>query len=164
MLADGGGVHRTGTTPHEQRRGWLKNNNPPGDFSKAARCRAKNRRGMPCQCPAMPNGRCRLHGGLSTGPKTEAGIERIRQAVTKHGRYSKRARAERKHYRKLLLQCRETMAAVLHGKICYPLRTVEKTVATTWKWISTERPHDAEELQAAAAAAPAPSARSGNCG
>jgi hypothetical protein len=31
----------------------------------------------------MKNGRCRLHGGLSTGPKTVAGIERIRQAVTK---------------------------------------------------------------------------------
>jgi hypothetical protein len=28
---------------------------------------------------------------MSTGPKTAEGIERIRQAVTKHGRYAKRA-------------------------------------------------------------------------
>ncbi len=50
-----------------KRRGWLKNGNPPGDFTKAPRCGAKTRRGTRCQCPAMPNGRCRLHGGLSTG-------------------------------------------------------------------------------------------------
>ena len=35
----------------------------------------------------MPNGRCRMHGGCSTGPKTAEGIERIRKARTKHGRY-----------------------------------------------------------------------------
>jgi len=82
--------------PHETRRGWLKNGNPPGDFSKAPHCGAKTRRGTPCQCRAMRNGRCRLHGGFSTGPKTEDGIERIRRAVTKHGRYSQEAKAERK--------------------------------------------------------------------
>jgi len=43
----------------------------------------------------MKNGRCRLHGGLSTGPKTVAGIERIRQAVTKHGFYTKAAVPQR---------------------------------------------------------------------
>jgi hypothetical protein len=36
----------------------------------------------------MSNGRCRLHGGLSTGPRTVAGIECIRRARTVHGRYS----------------------------------------------------------------------------
>jgi hypothetical protein len=104
-------VIRTAETPHEKRRGVLRNANPSGDFSKAARCGAKNRRGTPCQCPAMPNGRCRLHGGLSTGPKTAQGIERIRRAVTKHGRYSKQAREELEHYRNLLQQCRETLAS-----------------------------------------------------
>src|SRR5438552_2887087 len=68
--------------PHDQRRGWLKNGNTPGDFSKAARCGARNRRGTPYKCPAMANGRCRLHRGMSTGPRTREGIERIRQAVT----------------------------------------------------------------------------------
>lgn len=32
-----------------------------------ARCRARTRRGTECQAPAMPNGRCRLHGGKSPG-------------------------------------------------------------------------------------------------
>jgi hypothetical protein len=53
-------------------RGSLRNGNQPGDPSVAPRCgaRAKTRGGKPCRAPAMPNGRCRLHGGLSTGPKT----------------------------------------------------------------------------------------------
>ena len=96
-------------TPCEKRRGWLRNANPPGDFSKAARCGAKTRRGTPCQCPAMPNGRCRLHGGLSTGPKTPEGIERIRRAVTKHGRYSRAAKTERRYVRILLRECRAAL-------------------------------------------------------
>ena len=37
-----------------------------------------------CRQAAMPNGRCRMHGGSSTGP-TAVGIERIRQARTIHG-------------------------------------------------------------------------------
>ena len=37
------------------------------------RCEARTRRGTPCQCKAMGNGRCRLHGGLSTGPTTAEG-------------------------------------------------------------------------------------------
>jgi hypothetical protein len=44
----------------------------------------------------MKNGRCRLHGGLSTGAKTAEGLERIRKAVTKHGRYSARVKALRR--------------------------------------------------------------------
>ena len=36
----------------------------------------------------MANGRCRIHGGASTGPKTADGLERIRAARTIHGRYS----------------------------------------------------------------------------
>lgn len=99
-----------GSTPQEARRGWLKSGNPPGDFTKAARCGAKTRRRTPCQCPAMANGRCRLHGGLSTGPKTPAGIERIRRAVTKHGYYSKTATEERRHGREELRAMREAIA------------------------------------------------------
>jgi hypothetical protein len=98
--------------PQEKRRGWLKNGNPPGDFSKAPRCGAKNRRGMPCQCPVMENGRCRLHGGLSTGPKTKEGIERIRRAVTKHGRYSQEAMAEIRYFRRLLKECQAVLKKI----------------------------------------------------
>ena len=49
-------------------------------------------RGAAPQCPAMPNGRCRIHGGLSTGSKTSEGRERSRMGPFQHGRYSKAVR------------------------------------------------------------------------
>ncbi len=36
------------------------------------RCGAKTRRATPCTNWVMPNGRCRMHGGKSTGPKNAA--------------------------------------------------------------------------------------------
>jgi hypothetical protein len=99
--------------PHDQRRGWLKNDNPAGrNFTSLPRCGAKNRQGMPCQCPAMSNGRCRLHGGLSTGPTTTAGMERMRRALTIHGWHSKQAKAERAACRLLIKQCWEVLAGL----------------------------------------------------
>jgi len=53
------------------------------------RCGARTRRGSACKAPGMANGRCRLHGGPSTGPRTAEGLERMRRANTKHGRYTK---------------------------------------------------------------------------
>jgi hypothetical protein len=47
------------------------------------------------------------------GAKTTEGIERIRLANTKHGRYTARAIAERAEYRKLLRACREMLAGLL---------------------------------------------------
>ena len=78
--------------PHKQRRGWLKNGNPSGDFSKTPRCGAKTRRGTACMCLAMPNGRCRLHGGKSTGPRTAEGLERSQKARWRHGFCSRETR------------------------------------------------------------------------
>lgn len=95
--------------PSGTRRGWLKNGNPPGDLANAARCGAKTRRGTPCQAPAMPNGRCRLHGGKSTGAKTPEGRERSRLARTKHGNRTAKAKAERALYRMLTRACREML-------------------------------------------------------
>lgn len=89
--------------PPSKRRGWLKNGNQPGDPQAAARCGAKTRRGAGCQAPAMPNGRCRMHGGLSTGPKTAEGKDRIRRAVTKHGRYSAATKLRQERYVQILL-------------------------------------------------------------
>ena len=95
--------------------GWLKHGNPAGDLSQVPRCGAKNRKGTACQCPAMPNGRCRLHGGLSTGPKTAEGIERIRKARTKHGRHTAAAKEQRRDalqsMRKYLRQEKEAAKA-----------------------------------------------------
>jgi hypothetical protein len=44
-------------------------------------CGARTRQdGHPCKRKALANGRCRIHGGLSTGPKTIEGRARIAQA------------------------------------------------------------------------------------
>jgi hypothetical protein len=44
----------------------------------------------------MPNGRCRMHGGASTGPRTPEGLERSRKARWKTGKFSAEAKAERR--------------------------------------------------------------------
>jgi hypothetical protein len=62
----------------------------------ARRCGARRRAdGCPCTQPAMANGRCRFHGGKSTGPRTSEGLERSRKANWKHGYYSAEAKAAR---------------------------------------------------------------------
>lgn len=40
---------------------------------RGERCEAKTRLGTACQCKALANGRCKLHGGKSTGPRTMEG-------------------------------------------------------------------------------------------
>jgi hypothetical protein len=66
-------------------RGRLNNGNPGGDFLAAPRCGARTRAGSSCRQPAMANGRCRFHGGKSTGPRTEAGRARVRSNRLVHG-------------------------------------------------------------------------------
>ncbi len=39
----------------------------------ATRCGARTRRGTSCRRKALRNGRCRNHGGMSTGPRTLEG-------------------------------------------------------------------------------------------
>ena len=77
----------------EPRLGKLKNGNRPAPVTHAwaaPRCGAQRKYdGQPCQGMAMANGRCRLHGGKSTGPRTKEGRECIRQAQLRHGLYTK---------------------------------------------------------------------------
>jgi hypothetical protein len=65
------------------------------------------RTGKPCRGAAMPNGRCRLHGGKSTGPRTPEGLERSRRANWKHGHFSRGAKAERSRVRAAILALRD---------------------------------------------------------
>jgi hypothetical protein len=63
----------------------------------------KPRSGSPCQSPAMPNGRCRMHGGPSPG------APRRNKNALKHGLYSAEAIARRRSIsaliRSALRQC-----------------------------------------------------------
>src|SRR5262245_38930328 len=77
---------------------------PPARTPKRARprCGARCRDGHRCQakagwdkdydCPV--NGRCRLHGGLSTGPRTLDGRRRIGEAARQRGHARRLARAQ----------------------------------------------------------------------
>ena len=61
----------------------------------AAPCR------RPCQCPAMPNGRCRIHGGANPGaPKGE------RNGNYRNGRRTNEAIAERQRLSALMRELR----------------------------------------------------------
>ena len=82
--------------PHAKRKGWLKNGNTPGDLRNVLRCGAKTRKGIPCRGPAMANGRCRMHGGKSTGAPLG------NNNALKHGQYTKDAIELRKNIGKLL--------------------------------------------------------------
>jgi hypothetical protein len=57
----------------------------------------------------MRNGRCRLHGGKSTGPRTEEGRARIRAARTRHGLYSAEGRAFQRNITGLLSRSRQLL-------------------------------------------------------
>ncbi len=116
----GHGLHRsfpplpsTASLP-PARRGRLKNGARPDDFLAAPRCGARTRCGGTCRQPAMANGRCRMHGGLSTGPRTADGRERCRRARLTHGGYSAHVRqlraATRAHGRRV-----RALVALLRG-------------------------------------------------
>jgi len=55
----------------------------------------------------MHNGRCRMHGGASTGPRTGAGLARSRRANWKYGLYSSEAKLAAKRLQQLLRECRQ---------------------------------------------------------
>jgi hypothetical protein len=92
-------------------RGRLKNGAPGGDYLAAPRCGARTRAGGSCQQPAMPNGRCRLHGGKSTGARTEAGRERLRSIHTRHGGYGRESLAWFRRMDAFIAETKQMIAA-----------------------------------------------------
>ena len=71
----------------------------PGRPPLARCCGAKTRSGPGCRGLAMENGRCRMHGGASTGPRTPEGLAKLAAARTRHGRHGAPERALRRHHR-----------------------------------------------------------------
>jgi hypothetical protein len=67
----------------------------------------------------MANGRCRMHGGLSTGPRTAEGLARSRRARWRHGARSVEVAALRRAARTQLRRVRtilsQTHRAAGHG-------------------------------------------------
>ena len=69
---------------------------------RGQRCEAVTRKGTLCQRPGSKrNGRCKLHGGHSSGPKTTNGLTRLTASKIKHGNYIKEKRLEAKQKAKM---------------------------------------------------------------
>ncbi len=109
-----------GTGP--QTTGPLRNGNPRGNPNLAPRCGAKTRAGCPCQAPAMTNGRCRMHGGLSTGPRTPEGRARVRAANTRHGFYTAETQTALRRTDAFIAETRALLASLHRGVL--PLEAV----------------------------------------
>ena len=77
------------------------------------RCEARTRRGTLCQRPArLPVGCCKLHGGASTGPMTKNGLARLTEAKIKHGKFTKKKRAEARRFAEQGRQMRGELKAL----------------------------------------------------
>ena len=77
------------------------------------RCGAKTRRGTPCQRPANKrNGRCRLHGGASSGPRTEQGRAKIAAANTTTCQHTKSIIAKQEEDTKIAKRLRDQLRVI----------------------------------------------------
>lgn len=81
---------------------------PINSTVKLCEAKARQRQYLPCRQPAMKNGRCRLHGGKSTGAKTEQGKIACAKANLKHGLFTHKAEMERKAMQ-IMMQWREDL-------------------------------------------------------
>ena len=79
------------------------------------RCLAKTRSGLLCQnFPIDNKTRCRLHGGLSTGPKTPEGKALCIAVHWKHGKRSQSYVQFRKYIWQQLREVEERMRSTGH--------------------------------------------------
>jgi hypothetical protein len=77
------------------------------------RCGARTRQGTPCQSPAYKhNHRCRLHGGLATGPRTKEGLARLTASKITHGRFTRAKREAAKRRAQLGREMRAELAEI----------------------------------------------------
>ncbi len=83
-------------------------------------CGARTRQGGSCGQLAMPNGRCRFHGGMSTGPRTAEGLERMRVSKITHGARTAEMRELRRTIRDLKARTRQSLK-VEAGRQCINL-------------------------------------------
>ena len=113
-----------------------------GGLIRCRRCQAKSKRsGEQCKKPAIRNKRvCTIHGGRSSGPKTEEGRQRIADARTVHGEETRAKREQRSRSSAKLLALEDigwtlgmmtgTRTRGRKPKNYRPIKTVEEA----WIW------------------------------
>lgn len=94
----------------------IKSNPKPwlfGPYWQGVRCEARTREGNLCQRPGNKvNGRCKLHGGRTTGPRSEEGLIRLATSKITHGRTTKAERTKVKHRAEVGRQVREELQQI----------------------------------------------------
>jgi len=77
-------------------------------MQESARCGARNRKGTPCQAPAVSGkARCRMHGGAQ-GSGAPVGNSN----ALKHGMYTKAALEEQKALRAMIREMNESLREI----------------------------------------------------
>lgn len=83
---------------------------------KICGAKARSNGHKPCRKPAMENGRCRFHGGLTpkivTLPKTEEARLRQKMGSWKHGLRSKEAIEEQRALSRMMREAREFLRSI----------------------------------------------------
>jgi hypothetical protein len=123
---------------------------------KGKKCGAKNRSGGKCGKPAgwgtdhPGSGRCKLHGGASTGPKSQEGKKRIAANAIKHGAYSDKLLSE--HERELYDILWESTIEKhdLDKEDSMQMATLQRACMTYIKLIRLDEWEMEEEIQAVA--------------
>ena len=87
--------------------------------------------GKPCQAKALTNGRCKNHGGMSTGPKTTEGRQAIAEATRQRMASQGRMRVLEGFYRWLESGGREMLSRLAKNR--------EKR--KRWQRLMLEQPH-----------------------
>ena len=72
--------------------------------------------GNPCQAKALPNGKCRLHGGLARGATTPEGRKAISEATRQRMASGQRMRVLEGFYRWLEGGGREMLSRLAKGR------------------------------------------------
>ncbi len=95
----------------------------PAQLAQAKRCGAKTRGarlGRPCRAPAMPNGKCRMHGGRAGGPFG------ARNGAYRHGRYTREAKEVSAFFREMAHDGEAMVARVMHKHGLKPPRAIRR--------------------------------------
>jgi len=87
--------------------------------------------GNPCQAKAMPNGRCRVHGGLSQGATTPEGRQAIAEATRQRMASGQQERALEGFYSWLAAGGRELLSR--HAK--------NREKRKRWERLMHKQPH-----------------------
>ena len=96
------------------------------------RCGARTKAGGECQCPAVKQtGRCTRHGGKSTGPRTQAGKDKIAALHTTHGRFTKEKRQAAKRCAEVGRAVRSEIKQI--EKILVEQGTLDRNWRKDWK-------------------------------